>query len=79
MNIYHIIGVLAAGGFFLIVLLAFLAVHRTNKDMADWIKWLRQQLAERDVTIKELNDRLMAKSLDQFKLWQPTPEAGPPQ
>ena len=78
---YSIIGIAASVLVSLVLLLAVFVMHRTNRDLTEWVKWLRKQLSERDGTIKELNDRLMAKSLDQFKLWdqaaKPAPEPAP--
>ena len=63
-----------------IVIMVLLVALRSSKQYNDRIMWLHQQLNKRDATIKELNDRLMSKSFDQYKMYeqpiteQPEPE-----
>ena len=55
---------------------AFLvAVIRNGKQYNERIAWLQEQLDKRDATIKELNNRLMAKNYDQYQMYdQPVTE-----
>ena len=43
-----------------------------------WILAQERELDKRSDTISELTDRLMAKNLDQYKLWAQTPDEVPP-
>jgi len=40
-------------------------------------KWLQERIRENDATIKDLQDRLMAKNLDNYKLWKQPVTAAP--
>lgn len=57
-----------------------LVVFLNSKQYKERIAWLQEQLDKRDITIKELNDRLMSKSFDQYKMYeQPTTEQPDPE
>jgi len=62
-----------------IVLAFILLILKVYYIQQKWIKMLQAELKNRSDTISELTDRLMAKSLDQYKLWTQTPDEVPPQ
>jgi len=62
---------------FMALLLVAHVVIRNGRQMSDRIRWLNTLIDTQRADIKDLQDRLMARSLDQYKAWK-TAEAVPP-
>ena len=55
----------------------FMAIWN-GRQMSDRIKWLQNLVTKRDEDINALHDRLMAKSLNEYKMWKQSPDIVPP-